>query len=183
MNTFQSQARRASEVALPGEAVVWTGAAPTGLRLRPSDALMIPFSLLWGGFAIFWESSVVGMHGPPFMMIWGVPFVLIGLYMIVGRFFVDAYFRARTTYTVTDRAAYVARIGLFPSVRRYAGSALDSIEFQPKADGSGTIRFRPFSSPFNNRSSGLTFGANDSLDAFENIADDHRVYGQIVTKP
>jgi len=49
-----------------GEKLIWTGKPKTGIVFRSSDAFMIPFSLLWGGFALFWETSVVATGAPFF---------------------------------------------------------------------------------------------------------------------
>lgn len=100
---------------LPGERIVWTGRPRQGLMLTARDGLLIPFSLLWGGFAIFWETSALAIpvraaEASPVGLIfplWGVPFVVVGLYMIVGRFFHDAWIRSRMRYALTDRRALI----------------------------------------------------------------------------
>jgi hypothetical protein len=127
----------------PDETVRWTGEPPTGFLWRTSDFALVPFSLMWGGFALFWESMVISSGAPLVMMLFGVPFVLIGIYLVAGRFVWDANVRARTRYAVTDRAAYVVVSGIGGSVRRYAGPALAEVLVERKDDGSGTLRFGP----------------------------------------
>src|SRR5262249_56727596 len=74
-----------------------------GFMLVAADLLAIPMSLLWFGFAIFWERTALAAQGPGFVALWGVPFVAMGLYIVFGRFFVDALRRGKTTYGLTSR--------------------------------------------------------------------------------
>ncbi|HUA40131.1 MAG TPA: hypothetical protein VMA32_01080, partial [Streptosporangiaceae bacterium] len=91
----------------PGERLLWSGRPDPTVWLTAADMFMIPFSILWGGFAIFWEIGV-SSGGPNFGTIWGIPFVALGLYMIFGRFFYKKYRKKRTCYGITDQRALVA---------------------------------------------------------------------------
>ena len=49
------------------------------------DFFLVPFTLVWGGGALYWEALVVGypdLHNqndvPWFFIAWGIPFLLIG---------------------------------------------------------------------------------------------------------
>ena len=46
---------------LPGETVQWTGRPNAAVILHKEDWGTIPFSLLWGGFAIFWLLGASGI--------------------------------------------------------------------------------------------------------------------------
>lgn len=85
------------------EKVLWRGAPEPGIHLHKEELLIIPFSILWSGFAFFWELSVLAKNAPLLFQLWGIPFVLAGLYMLIGRFFASAWQARRTSYAVTDR--------------------------------------------------------------------------------
>jgi len=125
----------------PGERLLWSGQPQQGLMLRPADALMIPFSLIWGGFVIFWQFDAVSMRASFFSQLWGLPFVAVGLYIIFGRFFVDMAQRAETYYALTDQRAIILS-GLFnQNVKTLKLQNLPEINISSGRDGRGTITF------------------------------------------
>ncbi|CAN5261329.1 hypothetical protein BH09PSE1_BH09PSE1_02620 [soil metagenome] len=75
---------------LPGERIMWTGRPGQGLVFASRDIFLVPFSVVWCGFAIFWTTLATGAGSPPFFALWGLMFVCIGLYFVVGRFVADA---------------------------------------------------------------------------------------------
>ena len=137
----------------PGEKLLWSGQPKQGVRLQAGDIFMIPFSLMWGGFAIFWEASVLGLTGltarqhlankgvPLFMALWGIPFVVVGLYMIFGRFFYDAALRKKTWYGVTDRRLIIAKSLFNRNVSSFDYGTLTNLNLVERGDQSGDILF------------------------------------------
>lgn len=165
----------------PNEEVRWTGRPQQGLLMRSSDAFLIPFSIFWCGFAVFWESSVLASNGPAFMKLWGIPFVAIGLYLVIGRFFADAAQRKRTYYAVTSERVLI-RSGLFSTTTRSLDlRSLPEITFTVKNDGRGSIMFG--SAPrtgFGAGSSNFPFGRQDVTPMFEMIPDAQAVHNVIL---
>jgi hypothetical protein len=169
---------------MPGEKLVWMGSPKTGFMLTARDGFLIPFSLMWGGFAIFWEWSVLHIargNGPDlFFDLWGVPFVLIGLYMIFGRFFVDVWARAHTAYGVTSQRILILRDGPFGKFTALAIDRLPELSLDERADGRGTIRFAAGDNIFGRRNSLSGWSpALDGTPQFLGIPDARAVFDRI----
>jgi hypothetical protein len=160
------------------EKLLWWGQPAAGLRLRPSDAVMIPFSLMWGGFAIFWEVAVLTISDSPgFFPLFGIPFVVIGLYLIAGRFFADAAIRARTYYALTDRRVIIVTGFFSRTVRSVNLRTAPEIGLREMRNGLGTVSF---ASPVTGRDRSWNHSGPDGMSrlvpAFELITDARRVY-------
>lgn len=90
-----------------GEQLLWAGQPDPGVRFTSADAFLVPFSVLWGGFAIFWEVAAITTVKQPLFIIWGIPFVLMGLYFIFGRFIFKKRRKRATVYGLTNSRAIV----------------------------------------------------------------------------
>ena len=162
-----------------GEHLLWAGAPRRGILLRPSDAVLIPFSIMWGGFAIFWESGVVNSSAPFFFRLWGIPFVLVGLYFMIGRFFVDARLRASTYYGLTNQRVLIVSGLTSRSVKSVALSTLSEVAITERADRSGTIVFGPNSDPWGSSHFNWPGGKSAGAPAFEFIPEVRTVHERI----
>jgi Bacterial PH domain len=160
-----------------GERLLWTGQPRQGVLLRAADAYLIPFSLLWGGFAIFWEVGALSTDAPFFFKLWGVPFVLAGLYIMVGRFFADARQRDKTYYGVTNERVIIVSGILSRKVKSLNLRTLTDVSLDEKSDGSGTITFGA-ANPMSWWSGGVSFPGwgQSSTPGFELIREAKKVY-------
>src|SRR5699024_10833697 len=59
---------------MDGEYILWEGAPEKGLSLTSRDIVLLPFSVIWLGFALFWEYLAVTTSRSPLMVVWGLPF-------------------------------------------------------------------------------------------------------------
>jgi hypothetical protein len=163
-----------------GERLLWCGQPKSGLQLRAADALLIPFSLLWAGFAVIWEMGAISGGAPFFFMLWGIPFLLVGAYITVGRFFVDAYIRSKTRYGVTNERVLMIGGLINRTVRTLPLRSLPEIALEERRDGSGTITFGP-NMPFASWYRGMAWPRMDQrlAPAFDLIPDVKVVYDVI----
>lgn len=138
---------------LPDESILWTGRPLTRIIFHKQDWFAVPFSLLWGGFAIFWTlQAMADPQQPGFwslpshfhfdsFALFGIPFSLYGLYMIFGRFFYTAWKKTHTFYAVTNKRVIVLNTAPNRKLVDSFFSALKSISLTTRSDGAGTIDF------------------------------------------
>lgn len=162
---------------LPDERVVWSGRPVAGVLFTPRDAFLIPFSVLWCGFVIFWIVGVLATGGGSFAL-FGVAFLAFGLFFSVGRFVLDAIVRSNTEYALTDKRILISRTGPFSSFKAIALDRLPEAEISERSDGRGTVRFGQQQSLFGFGQSGLSIWtpALDATPQFLAIANARKVF-------
>ena len=123
---------------IDGETVVWSGRPAQGLLFTSRDWLLIPFSLLWCGFTIFWEATALSLATAPlFMKLFGAAFVLVGLYFVAGRFLLDAWIRSGTQYAITNNRVLIARSWPFAKLTALSLNRLPETSLVERANGCG----------------------------------------------
>lgn len=175
-----------------GESIVWAGQPKPGIIFHKEDGFLVPFSLFWGGFAIFWEAGVLGLWGFggkvwSFGAVWGIPFVLIGQYLIWGRFFYMAWLKRRTHYAVTNRRVIVVQNGWTRQMASAYIEGLPTIIKQGSSNGIGTLSFaQPQPMWSNNRSwgvwNGLSVGAVPTFVDIQEVDDVYRLVADLREK-
>lgn len=132
-----------------GESLLWSGKpTPSGMALGalPMTFFGIPFA----GFALFWIWAAAGgisgssersFEGPgAFFPLFGVPFLLVGLGVMLGPLW--AYLGARkTVYAVTDRRAMIIIGAGTKSVRSFGPEDMGEILRVERPDGTGSLMF------------------------------------------
>jgi hypothetical protein len=162
----------------PNEKLLWTGQPKKGIVFRTADIFLIPFSLLWCGFAVFWVITAATAAG--FFALFGLPFVAIGLMLVFGRFIIDARQRDKTLYGLTDQRIII-KTGLFKTtVKSLNIKTLSDIEYSEKADGTGTISMGP-KNPMHLWGNGMSWLPNSKATPSLDLIDDVRmVYNKII---
>lgn len=128
---------------LEGEKLIWSGRPQQGWRLGPKDGLAIVQGPLVTAFAVFWEICVLQNGwsiGTVVFGLFGAPFVLLGLYMLVGRYPVDAWLRRRTSYALTSSRIVISRSPPFGRVSTIFIDSVPEFELIEEGHGRGTIR-------------------------------------------
>ena len=96
------------------EKLLWQGAPATGLRFSGKGAVMSVFGVFFFGFSVFWITMAATMAntGSAFdflFPLFGLPFVAVGFWLVIGHWFFDAYKRKKSRYALTNKRAIIAR--------------------------------------------------------------------------
>jgi hypothetical protein len=113
----------------PGETLLWEGAPVPGWHQRGKSLFLMAFgapflvmgvALMIHAFAQLPKATTLSDAGLAlFLLAFSVPFGGIGAFLVFGPF-IDARSSARDVrYTLTNRAAYIARSGIITSLKVY----------------------------------------------------------------
>ncbi len=141
---------RALEIKLlPDETIHWYGKPNAWAILAIGDRFLIPFSLLCGIFAFYWEYTTFNLEsqiisGGPFTYLYpitGIPVILVALYLMIGRFFYKFWLKTRTTYAVSNKRLMVITQGKVRKERFQFLNHIKTILKMTDKNGAGSLTF------------------------------------------
>ncbi|HZU99136.1 MAG TPA: hypothetical protein VFF73_20685 [Planctomycetota bacterium] len=121
-----------------GESVLWAGEPRPWSRARSAFAIWL-FAVPWTAFAVFWMGGAALSGAPLPFVLFGTPFVLVGIGLLSLPFWAMRAAR-RTCYALTDRRVIALEGGLGSIVTRsYLPDQLGRMTRTERSDGSGDL--------------------------------------------
>ncbi len=134
-----------------GEEIVWTGRPDPSVNFDRRDLALIPFSIAWAGFAIFATAGFIngyietvesgGQEGSFLFLALAAMFSLLGLYLLVGRFFYKRWDKRRLYYALTDARVLILKTGTTRPLSAVPWDKVPAIGKVQGFVGTGTVTF------------------------------------------
>jgi hypothetical protein len=127
-----------------GERIRWMEQPIPRFFTAASTPLFL-FAIPWTAFAVFWICGASGFKRPDFSKggfsffpLFGVPFILIGIAMLLSPLWARRK-GLKTVYVITDRRAITFDGGWTTTIRCYTPDQLKNMYRKEKKDGSGDV--------------------------------------------
>lgn len=144
-SSAQARITRIQQELDSGEKILWTGTPDAGRSMKQGFAIWL-FAIPWTVFSVFWESSVFALtshrEDPTkwVMLLFGTPFIVVGLIMLAAPFF--ARIKARNSlYVITDRRVLIAEFGKMLVFRSYLPSDIGRISRSDLGNNKSDLSF------------------------------------------
>ena len=125
------------------EELLWRGQPNPREFFTKFDIFFIPFSLLWVGFAFFFLVKSISLPYMSFVFVLGsIPFVIVGLYITIGRFFYKVYKKKRTMYAITCKRIFEIFSGSRPKTKYLYFRNISGVNHIKGNNENGSITFR-----------------------------------------
>jgi hypothetical protein len=104
-NGSQALSERLQPYLRPGEDLLWCGRPDPAVFFSSADVVAVPFSLVWLGIAVAFAKGATG--APQSFRLVADLFVVIGVYLVAGRFVTRWINKRRTVYGITSSRVLV----------------------------------------------------------------------------
>ncbi len=121
-----------------GEYAVWQGRPERGNYFSGMNWVTALFSLVWLGFSLSWEAIAIAAGAPPVFLLFGLPFIGIGIFLLFGGALRRMRNRGKTLYLITNRRVLI-KSGSRVSI--YRAEDLPAMQIKLHKNGNGTIIF------------------------------------------
>jgi hypothetical protein len=155
-----------------GRDLIWTGRPVQGFRFGKQDLALVPFSLFWCVFVAVWETMAIVMDAGWLFILWGIPFILIGVYMLIGRFVHDRWYRKYTFYGLTANTLLIKRPR---KLDQYSLDNLHQLEVVEGKNNRGTLTFRSSMATNNSKQLPMVMAMGESVDSVQNVDELYRI--------
>ena len=166
---------------LRDEEILWTG-QPKVKVFALADILLIPFSFLWCGIAFVFAAAAL-LSGEVIVILFAAVFLILGLFVLIGRFIWKIKKRRNTFYAVTNKRILVFTDVWTKDVQAVFIESIPVINRLIRSNGSGTIKFGDVSFWGSlNESTGMDFllpPYGGEVPVFYDIKDARKVYDTV----
>ncbi len=128
---------------------------------------------------MFWEFTAARTRAPGFFLLWGAMFVVVGLFLVFGRFVMDAWLRQGMIYGLTDRRALISKPWPFADFAAISLDRVSDANLKEAESGRGTIRFGQPAPMWGGRGFSVWSPALDPTPQFLQIDDARAVFDLI----
>src|SRR5919201_3322152 len=126
----------------PGERVLWRGKPERNAFVLRTWPLSVFGAVLIVAAAIY-EVVIFTTEAPDSLAVWGVPFALGALYMLVGHFLVTYREWRQTEYLITDSRVRIRHGVLNPTLTIYSLLGLPHTIVEMRGRDVGNVMFKP----------------------------------------